>query len=59
MRKIDGGPAPEALEPEIKRARELVIADQQRLQGHLDRFEKAREQLHEQTQLLLVPGDVS
>jgi argininosuccinate lyase len=59
VRKIDGGPAPEALEPEIKRARELVIADQQRLQGHLDRFEKAREQLHEQTQLLLVPGDVS
>jgi argininosuccinate lyase len=59
VRKIEGGPAPEALEPEIKRARKLVIADQQRLQTHLDRFENAREQLRKETRLLLVPGDLS
>jgi argininosuccinate lyase len=59
VRKIDGGPAPEALEPEIKRARELAIADQQRLQAHLDRFENARKQLREETRLLLASGGIS
>ena len=59
VRKIDGGPAPEALEPEIKRAHELVIAEQQQLQAHLDRFRNAHEQLHEETRSLLASGDVS
>jgi argininosuccinate lyase len=59
VRKIEGGPAPEALEPEIDRARELVIADQRRLREHLDRFRNAREQLREETRSLLAAGDLS
>lgn len=59
VRKIEGGPAPEALEPEIKRARLQVIDDQQKLQAHLDRFRNAREQLHLETRSVLASGDVS
>lgn len=53
VRKIDGGPALEALEPEIERARQLVTTDKRKLQAHLDRFSGAREHLHEAARSLL------
>jgi argininosuccinate lyase len=53
VRKIDGGPAPEVLEPEIERARQQLVSDQQKLQAHLDRFRSARERLREAARLLL------
>jgi argininosuccinate lyase len=59
VRKIEGGPAPEALDPEIKRARLLVIADWQKLHAHLARFETAREHLREESRSTLASGDVA
>jgi len=53
VRKIDGGPAPEALEPEIERALQLVTKDKLKLQAHLERFSTAREQLHDAARSLL------
>jgi argininosuccinate lyase len=58
VRKIDGGPAPEVLDPEIERARQQLLADQQKLQAHLDRFRGARESLREAARLLLTSSDV-
>jgi argininosuccinate lyase len=59
VRKIEGGPAPEALEPEIKRARLLVIADRQKLHAHLARFANAHEHLREESRSLLASGGAS
>jgi len=58
VRTIAGGPAPEALEPEIERARQQLITDKQKLQTHLDRFSKAREHLHKAAKLLLASSGV-
>ena len=58
VRKIDGGPAPEVLEPEIERARQLLISDRQKLQAHLDRFRGARERLREAARLQLASSAV-
>jgi argininosuccinate lyase len=59
VRKVEGGPAPEALDPEIKRARMLVIADRQKLHAHLARLGNARERLREESRSMLPSGDVS
>jgi argininosuccinate lyase len=49
VRKVEGGPAPEALDPEIKRARLLVTADRQKLYAHIARFTSAHAQLREES----------
>ena len=59
LRKIEGGPAPEALDPEIKRARLLVTTDRQKLHAHQARFENARAQLREESKSILASGDVA
>jgi len=59
VRKVEGGPAPEALEPEIERARLLVISDKQKLHAHLARFGNAHDQLHEECRSLLATSDLS
>jgi argininosuccinate lyase len=59
LRKIEGGPAPEALDPEIKRARQLVTADRQKLHEHQTRFSNAREHLREESKTMLASGDVA
>jgi hypothetical protein len=59
LRKIEGGPAPEALDPEIKRARLLVTADRQKLHAHIARFANAHAQLREESRSMLPSGDVS
>jgi argininosuccinate lyase len=59
VRKIEGGPAPEALDPEIQRARLLVIADRQKLNTQLARVTDAHERLHEESRSLLAAGDAS
>jgi hypothetical protein len=59
VRKIEGGPAPEVLEPEIKRARLLLISDQQKLHAHLARFGNAHDHLHEECRSLLAAGNHS
>jgi argininosuccinate lyase len=58
VRKVEGGPSPEALDPEIKRARMLVIADRQKLHAHLARLRNAHERLREESRSMLPTGDV-
>jgi argininosuccinate lyase len=53
VRKVVGGPAPEALGPEITRAQQLLVEDTQRLQQQQDHFEHAREQIRAEVQKLL------
>ena len=59
LRKIEGGPAPEALDPEIKRARQLVTTDRQKLHAHQARFENAHTRLREESKAMLASGDVA
>ena len=53
VRKVAGGPALEALEPEIQRARELLNADTRWLKQQTDGFQDARERVRSATQELL------
>jgi argininosuccinate lyase len=53
VRKVPGGPALEALEPEIRRSRELLNTDTQWLKQQMDGFEDARERIRSATQELL------
>jgi argininosuccinate lyase len=59
VRKVEGGPAPEALDPEIMRARLFVIADRQKLHAHLARLKNAHDRLREESSSMLPAGDVS
>ncbi len=59
VRKVAGGPAPEALDPEIARAKELLAADTQRLQRQQDYFEHARERIRIETRELLATNDAA
>jgi argininosuccinate lyase len=55
IRRIPGGPAPEALEPEIDRAQRQLDADRVWLQNALNRLADAREQVRTETRQLLSP----
>ena len=53
IRRIPGGPAPEALEPEIERAGRQLGADREWLQNAVDRLAGARERVRTETLQLL------
>jgi argininosuccinate lyase len=57
VRKIAGGPALQALEPEIKRSQELVETDSEWLKKFRDGFEDARERVRSATRELLEEAD--
>jgi argininosuccinate lyase len=57
VRKIAGGPALEALEPEIKRSQGLLQTDAQWLKKYMDGFEDARERVRSATRELLEEAD--
>jgi argininosuccinate lyase len=59
LRKIPGGPAPEALEPEIKRSRELLDVDALWLKKQADGFQAARERVRSETRELLTDDDAA
>jgi argininosuccinate lyase len=59
VRKIPGGPAPEALEPEIARSRELLAVDTQWLKKQLGSFEAARGKIRSATRELLAENDAA
>ncbi len=53
IRRIPGGPAPEALDPEIDRAGRQLGTDRVWLQSTLDRLEDARQRIRTETRELL------
>jgi len=53
VRKIPGGPAPEALEPEIRRAREQLSSDEGWLRRTEEKWATAREQMRQECDSLL------
>ncbi len=57
VRKIPGGPAPEALEPEILRSRKLLEVDAIWLQKQSDRLDAAKERVRSKVQELLADAD--
>ncbi len=59
VRKIAGGPAPEALDPEIQRSRALLETDAQWLKQQADGLEAARERIRTATRELLAADDVA
>jgi len=59
VRKIPGGPAPEALEPEIKRSEELLDTDAQWLKKLMAAFEDARTFVRTETETFLATVDTA
>jgi argininosuccinate lyase len=59
VRKIPGGPAPEALEPEIKRSEELLDTDAQWLKKLMAVFEDARTFVRTETETFLATVDTA
>ena len=59
VRKIVGGPAPEVLEPEIRRSRSLLEEDTLWLQKQVDGFEAARERVRRATREMLAENDAA
>ncbi len=59
VRKIAGGPALEALEPEIRRSQGLLQTDAQWLKKYMDGFEDARERVRSATRELFEEADGS
>jgi argininosuccinate lyase len=57
VRKVAGGPALEALEPEIKRSQALLETDSEWLKKYMDGFEDARERIRRATRELLEAAD--
>jgi argininosuccinate lyase len=53
VRKVHGGPAPEALEPEIQRAREQLAADERWLDETTNRWMTARTRVRRESDALL------
>jgi argininosuccinate lyase len=53
VRKVPGGPALEALEPEIRRSRELLNTDTRWLKQQTDGFEDARGRVRSAAEELL------
>jgi argininosuccinate lyase len=58
LRRIPGGPAPEALEPEIHRAQQQLGADRVWLQDALNRLESARQRVRTETLQLLASNSI-
>jgi argininosuccinate lyase len=56
IRRIPGGPAPEALEPEIDRAKQQVGSDRAWLENALKRLADARDRVRAETVQLLAAG---
>jgi argininosuccinate lyase len=59
VRKIPGGPAPEALEPEIKRSEELLDTDAQWLKKLMAVFEDAKTFVRTETETFLATVDTA
>jgi argininosuccinate lyase len=59
VRKVPGGPALEALEPEIRRSRELLNTDTRWLKQQTDGFEDARGRIRSATREVLSEDDVA
>ena len=53
VRRIEGGPAAEALEPEIERARERIAEDERWLKATEQRLDDARKAMRRECDLLL------
>jgi argininosuccinate lyase len=57
VRKVAGGPAPEALEPEIRKSMTLLTTDSAWLKKQTDSYEAARERVRSATHDLLVGAE--